>query len=240
MSIKYFYRVLFALLIILQAVFADSSKEFTNQVLSLIDERENAYLFRGKNPECDGSFAYDALRDQIKTYLSEAGKQISNDFKLICVSLLNPFEIREWHIEKKWFLKNRNKGYLQRHPLFGSFFNPSRIAMPCRKIFYAFDPDRLQILIPKLKKLLDNGSAEQSGCVIYLHCYAGKDRTGEAASCYLMHYKGYSYSDVVNISKQIAKRKLRSLSLNAIKWYAYYLLDVHHLPTIGDINDFIS
>lgn len=77
---------------------------------------------------------------------------------------------------------------------------------------------------------------QPSHFIIYIHCDEGKDRTGEAAACYLMQYKGYSYNDVVALDTKIAQRPIREHKLNAIRWYAFYLRDIEGISTIGTID----
>lgn len=69
-----------------------------------------------------------------------------------------------------------------------------------------------------------------------MHCNAGKDRTGEAAACYLMQYKGYSYEEAIKLDFNIAERSVEERELNAIRWYAFYLRDIEKISTIGSIE----
>lgn len=211
------------------------AERFNNNVLCLLDEREHTYLFRGNIPQRNGEFCYEELRNQIQKYLLKFDKPIFPDFKLICVSLLNSFADRkECKIESNWFKCHPDKGLVWRYPLFGYCCGPNHIPNELRKIFYYSDIDGLSYLMHQLKKMVDYKYSDD--IVIYMHCIAGKDRTGEASACYLMQYKGYSYNQAMEFNQQIARRKLRQMSINAIRWYAFYLCEIYCLPSIGAID----
>lgn len=210
-------------------------KHFDNKVLYLLDERNNTYFFRGKLPLNEGEFCYEELKSQIKCYLSECNKPISENFKLMCVSLLNSFaERKEYQMENKWFSCNPGRGWFWRYPLFGNLLSPHYIPAQLRQVIYFTDPDGIRYFLNSLNKLFNYEYGED--VVLYMHCKVGKDRTGEAAACYLMQYKGYSYQEAMSLNQKIARRKLRLPSINAIRWHAYYLRDVCHLPSIGQID----
>lgn len=203
-------------------------EEFENSVLCLVDEKDHTYFFRGKLPQQDGKFCYEELRHQIKSYLMSYDRTVSSDFKLICVSLLNHFaDKKESMIESKWFSAHPDKGWVWRYPLFGYCCSPHYVPKGLRRLFYFVDPDGVRYLVSQLKNLVDYDYGEDA--VIYMHCNAGKDRTGEATACYLMQYKGYSYREAMTFNQRIARRKLRLMSINAIRWNAYYLREVCNL-----------
>lgn len=137
-------------------------------------------------------------------------------------------------IESQWFQRQADGGWIWRYPLFGYGINPFYIPKNLRRIFYSIDVDGLNYFVRHLKKIVDFDYGED--VVIYLHCNAGKDRTGEAAACYLMQHKGYTFKQAMLLNQKIAKRKLRWMSVNAIRWYAFFLQECVHVPTIGEIN----
>ncbi|MGH2612544.1 MAG: dual specificity protein phosphatase family protein, partial [Rhabdochlamydiaceae bacterium] len=113
--------------------------------------------------------------------------------------------------------------------------NPVDISSEARDLILKHhDIDGLKYLMEQLRKLMDNTCS--TDFVIYIHCAAGKDRTGEASACYLMQYKNYSYHDAIALDQKIAGRGLKALSMNAIRWYAFYLRDILHFSTIGKID----
>lgn len=209
---------------------------FCNPVLSLLDENCHTYIFRGKLPQHDDKFSYDELTGQFNVYLSQSGAKLSPDYYLLCISLLNCTDAKERKIEYDWFRDNPDKGCLWSYPLFGSLINPSYMAPGLRVLFLRFDPDGIRSLIGQIRGLIEGSGNTERDVVIYVHCRAGKDRTGEAAACYMMQYQGYSYQQAVIFCRQIAGRKLRGPSVNAMRWHAYYLRDICHFPTIGCID----
>ena len=209
---------------------------FRNPVLSLLDENCHTYLFRGKLPQYDDQFSYDELTKQFNVYLSQSGMKLSPDYYLLCISLLNCSDAKERKIECDWFKSNPDKGCLWNYPLFGSLINPRCLAPGLRILFLRNDPDGIRSLIGQIRSIVKGSENSEKDVVIYLHCRAGKDRTGEAAACYMMQYQGYSFQQAVDLCKQIAGRKLRGPSVNAMRWHAYYLRDICHFQTIGCID----
>lgn len=221
MRIKIF---ILSLLFLHQALLAVESA--LPRSLSLLDHRGNTYLFRGKTPVVEGIFLEEELREAI---LQFEGVTLPQDFKLILVSLMNRFgDFKEVASERKW------EGELYRYPLFGAFFSPSCFPKPARSLLYIRDTDGLCRLMARLDAMMEENKTEDT--VIYLHCFAGKDRTGEASSCYLMQFKGCSYQDAVMDSERIARRPLNAMSMNAIRSYAYYLKEACFFDTIGAID----
>lgn len=211
-------------------------EDFDNAVFALVDCVDNTYLFRGKLPEKDGQFCYDAIENDARETLAQYGIELSSNIYLICVSLLNSTEASKIEIENDWFAQNPDKGCLWRYPLFGSMIDPRYLPSPIRKMSFPLDPDGLQYLIKNLRNLVNTKGPEGTDIVIYMHCNAGKDRTGEAAACYLMQYHGYSFKQAVALDHQIAQRNIRWMSTNGIRWYAYYLKQVHHIQTVGHVH----
>lgn len=71
--------------------------------------------------------------------------------------------------------------------------------------------------------------------IIYVHCEAGFDRTGEVIAAYQLRYQGNSYNQAYRNAVKVAGRNIRAFSKHGLQWYAYYLREVERLPTIGDI-----
>lgn len=239
-----FQRFLVVLLLSFSAVhavdpydaFNNPYDSFNNPGLTLLDEGPNTYLFRGKMPEVNGRFCYEALVEQFREILAEEGKELSKDFDLLFISLLNCSEARERRVEARWLAQNPERGRLWMYPLFGTWMNPLNFSSSFRRTVHACDIDGLQSLMVQLKEQMEIGLPDGRDLVIYIHCHAGKDRTGEASACYLMQFKGYSYNQAIYLNQMIAGRKLRRVSMNAIRWYAYYLRDVMNVDTVGAID----
>lgn len=211
-------------------------QDFNPGVLNLVDQHENTYLLRGNLPQKEGVFCYEGLVNAIKACLLEKGIVLKENFKILDLSFLNYiYEHQKIDIEKTWFEENPQSGCFWLNSLYGSFINPSILPEVIRNFtLNHHDVDGLKSLMHHLKKIVHHSC--DCDFVIYMHCAAGKDRTGEASAAYLMEYKGYSYNDAVTLDSQIAHRDLSYFSINAIRWYAYYLRDIKKLPWIGSID----
>lgn len=62
--------------------------------------------------------------------------------------------------------------------------------------------------------------------VIYFHCSAGKDRTGEVAGSYYQHILGWTFEEALFFDDKAVEnsRNIHVPSRNAMQWYCYYLL----------------
>lgn len=214
-----------------------SSGDFSPSMLYLLDQGKNLFFFRGNIPEINGAFCYSDLTQGMITYLSNMGITInSTDLKLIDVSLLNYHsDASKIQIEQEWFIRHPETGYFLLHPLHGSAINPGFVPEKIRNyILEHLDIDGLKVLMLKLKNLVD--AQYPTNFCIYIHCEQGKDRAGEASACYLMQYKGYSYKDAIALDTKIAQRPIHTNEQNGVRWYAFYLRDIEHLPWIGVID----
>jgi hypothetical protein len=211
-------------------------RDFNPELLYLLDRQLNTFFFRGNLPENKEGFCYDDLVNTIKKYLSNYNVSISDNFKIMDLSFLDYFEeSKKIEIEKEWFRQHSDKGCFWLNSLYGAWVNPVDLPERIRDfILCHHDIDGLKTLMSDLKKIIDSPCSLDF--VIYIHCSAGKDRTGEASACYLMQNKNYSYKDAIALDKQIAKRDLSSLSMNGIRWYAFYLRDIEKKPWIGEID----
>lgn len=218
--------------------FSDGTTEdFSHGVLYLVDSKDRTFLFRGNLPEENGAFCYTNLMNTIREALYQQGVKLSDQLTLVNLSFLNHVtESEEIKIEKEWFQQHPDSGKFWHHSLFGSLINPVQLSKEIRDFTIRHhDLDGMKSLMKKIHKALESDTLGDD-CIIYMHCNAGKDRTGEAAACYLMEYKGYSYKEALALDEQIAKRPLREMSINAIRWYAYYLREMKHLQSIGEID----
>lgn len=210
--------------------------DFNPGLLHLLDAEKNVFLFRGNVPEQNGCFAYMPIKEGVKKVLLEQGISIADEFQIMVISFLNyVYEHKELHIEKEWFRQHPQTGRFWDYSLFGSFINPLELSSAARKAVLRYhDVDGLKALMVDLENLMH--ASANSNLVIYIHCMAGKDRTGEAAASYLMQFKGYSYKEALAYDEQVAGRSLRHPSVNAIRWYAFYLRDIKGCHWIGEID----
>lgn len=215
---------------------ADNPVNFDSRKVFLLDQESNVYLFRGNLPLMDGYFDYSDLTNRVRQILAEQQIELSSDYQLIDLSLLHKrYYSVETAVEKDWFAANPQMGSFRLHPLYGCTTNP--LSVPSLMRYYmtkCYDFDGLNSFMKELRKLMEQTS--ERDMVIYMHCDEGKDRVGEAAACYLMQYKGFSYLDALVHNFRIARRHVQKPQYNAVRWYAFYLRDVLGMTTIGPIE----
>jgi hypothetical protein len=199
----------------------------------------NNFLFRGNLPVDGQNFDYDSLVSYLRNVASPS---LPATFKIVDVCLLWQFIPKDFiplEVEKIYWKANPDKGWFINEPIFGSLLPPPADATERNleediggATLYDHHDDHVQ----SIKSLLDNSgdNAKGENIAIYIHCDAGKDRTGEVTAAYEMTYLGKSYKTVMTESQQVAGREINVLNQHAIKWYAYHMQS--KIPTIGQID----
>lgn len=213
-----------------------SLSAFDPGLLDLVDVKDNTYLVRGDLPEIRERFCYNTLLKNISKKLSHYQIDQKNGLQLIVVSLLShEKEVKKIQIERSWLSHHPDQGEFFHYPIKGIEIDLSAMSKMRRKHFVdCRDYDHIQELNLKLSDLMSEKHDKPT--VIYIHCNQGKDRTGEVCACYLMKFKGRSYSNVKAESRFIAKRSINHKCANVVKWYAFYLRDVEKVSSIGLIE----
>lgn len=185
------------------------------------------WIFRGNFPKTtvNGTAEF-AFPNPMLGYLQqraqqEAGRSLPSSFQLQVFSFDNVFELKDVEIEIDYF-KNASHGTLTFWPLVGQLLPPQDVSSSDRAklagdnaTLWSIDqlPQRLTAL---RKAFLDETGPPQ---VIYYHCEAGCDRTGEFSASYYMSYLGYNVSRAYATDKTICGRDPEVLSNNAIGWW---------------------
>lgn len=185
------------------------------------------FLFRGNNPKENDAFAYDALVASLTAVAANHSLKLPTTFKLVDVSLLvglDPKESGDLKLEEDFFKANPTKGYLINWPLITDLIGPCIVSEHTR-IKEAtdghWDLDDLPAKVPVLRSLLHTeGSAMP--IVIYVHCEAGVDRTGEIMGSYVMGYQGKSYKEVLAFDDSVEPRPISFEAENGLQWMALY------------------
>lgn len=216
--------------------YGELKESLETKMLYLVDSANGNFLFRGNLPEKDGIFDYDGLVSDMKSCAEKQGKTLPETFSLIDLSFLNYVkESPEIDVEKNWFQANPSKGTFWLNSLYGTEVNPVDLPKDVRDhTLKHHDIDGLKALMQKVRAYVENKTAQCS--VVYMHCMAGKDRTGAASACYLMQYEGMSYDAAVSLDKKIADRDPYGHFMNDIRWYAFYLRDILNMSSIGKID----
>lgn len=195
-------------------------------------------LFRGNMPIQGKVFQYDDLVSAMK---AESSGSLPEDFVIVDVSLINHFvpgERAHLKVEQRFWKDNPAKGWLIHHPVYGALTSPNLYPVHERKRLERLpNIDHLDALIDQLHVLLTQPGPKGAPLLIYVHCEAGKDRTGETIASFGMKYLGQSYRDVLDAATALAERDISRFSKHELQWYGDYLADVLRIPTVGPITD---
>ncbi|WP_066015862.1 dual specificity protein phosphatase family protein [Endozoicomonas atrinae] len=203
------------------------------------NEQTGNYLFRGNMPLNSETFAYDELLGIMNVRSQEElGALLPESVKIIDVSLVNSIEKSEKrHLEKErsFFAQNPELGEVINRPIYGIPISVKHTHRKWRKHFSKkWGKDKLESLINNLSTWLNKN--QDIPVIIYVHCEAGFDRTGEVIAAYQLRFQGKSYHEAYQNAVEVAGRNISSFSKHGLQWYAYYLREVTRLPTIGDIQ----
>ena len=196
-------------------------------------------LFRGNMPVKEGVFQYDDLVQSMRNAAQAAGRALPAQFRIIDISLVNeltPGEKNDLAVEKAYWSSHPAQGQLINHPIYGSLTSPHDYPTDVRmRLERKPSLGHLGDLIEKIHTLLTTRSADGVPVLLYVHCEAGKDRTGEAIAAYSMKYMGVPYKAALVDADTIAGRDISRFSRNGLQWHAFYLTDVERIPTVGPI-----
>lgn len=212
--------------------------DFEPGLVSLISQDSGNYLFRGNMPISNKTFRYKELRASLEQ--AAPGKVLPKEIYLVDISLINsinPNEAADLEIETSFWKTNSTLGRLINHPVYGSLTSPNDYPKKVRRQLEKIPTlSNTDVLLENIHSLLQSRQLNGVPLVLYIHCEAGKDRTGEIAAAYAMKYQQSSYADAYANAKRIAKRDLGKNSRNELQWYAYFLKDIKKVSTVGDIR----
>eukprot|EP00003_Mantamonas_plastica_P021373 TRINITY_DN3458_c0_g2_i1.p2 TRINITY_DN3458_c0_g2~~TRINITY_DN3458_c0_g2_i1.p2 ORF type:complete len:148 (+),score=37.74 TRINITY_DN3458_c0_g2_i1:140-583(+) len=130
-------------------------------------------------------------------------------------------------MEKKFFEDNPHKGEFVHWLTVGSLLNPAKFPKDVRdrmgKELPDWQLDHLHERIPHLNSVLHQGAAKNVSTVLYVHCEAGEDRTGETSGSYYMQYLGWSFAKALAYDNHIESRDIHVESKYGMQWYCLYL-----------------
>ena len=186
------------------------------------------YLFRGNMPVLNGKFCYDKLIDNLKDVLHSHNMTFPTNSYMVDLTYINsyvPGESEDLKAEKLFWDENAKLGQMIHWPIIGSTIRPpadNAVVKSIIKEYMTHSLDRLDLKIPLLQQLLTIEYADVSW-LIYSHCEAGVDRTGEVSGSYYMEYKNMSFENAVKVDNSIVNRDMYVDSRNELQWYCYYL-----------------
>jgi hypothetical protein len=233
-------RHIYAQILEQQAGESTDLQKFSPAMVSLIalNSESGNFLYRGDMPINGQQFSYDELRSALKN--ATPGGALPDQYFVVDISLvnsINPQEAVHLGIERRFWKDNNELGQVINHPVYGSLTSPNDYSTEERKRLEKIPTlSSTDVLLENIQSLLLANQLNGLPLVLYIHCEAGMDRTGEVAAAYAMKYLGSSYADAYANAKRVARRELRSVSRNELQWYAYYLRDVQNVSTIGEIR----
>ena len=243
-----FSRSIFAVACVLACTMHASSALDYSRVW-LVDHVEGGnYLFRGDMPindtnKEDPTFAYDQLISYMRTRASSQGVTLPEDLYLVDVSLCNPFdggysaEVNYWKDGA-----HADQGELVQWPLgLAGIFPPciypedKRYSMANSSVWKVDKvPSRIEILHGMLTQSFPKTA------VIYVHCSAGCDRTGEVMGSYMMWYQNKNLTAMYAADTHECGRSPNYFSTSALEWFCYYVKDQRGDDALGNCCGFAT
>lgn len=198
-------------------------------------------LFRGNAPIAGGSFEIEPLRAALAAaaLASPTPSPLPARYRIVDVSLLNDLtESDALEIERRFWAEHPDDGSFVQHPIYGSLIDPGDLPTALRRTLERGPGlDRMDTLLERLRKLLRTPAADGIPSMVFVHCMAGRDRTGEVVASWRLRFEGVSYRAAVAEAQQVAGRAIVRYSRYGLKWYAFDLQDHGGVATIGPISD---
>ncbi len=191
-------------------------------------------LMRGNAPLDGDRFEYDALVEAMR---NAAGDAWPSRFRVVDVSLMNDIaEGESLDVERRYWAAHPERGRFIHHPVFGALSDPADYPRFLRHMVERWSGlDRMGDLLGQLQGLLQAPAVDGVAEVIYVHCRAGRDRTGQTIASYAMRHLGRSYREAIADAELVAGRAVVRFSRYGIAWYAHLLADREQISTIGPI-----
>lgn len=209
-------------------------------VVRLVDRGDGSphLLLRGNLPVGDSGFEYEFLLATLRDATLKAGAAWPERVQIVDVSLLNEIaDSRDLQIERRFWREHPHLGRFVHHPIFGALTNPTELPRPIRRALERSGGlDRMDELLERLRALLREPVREGVALAVFVHCRAGRDRTGQVIASYGMRHQRQSYRDAIANADRVAGRAVSRFSRHGMQWYAYKLADRDHIPSIGPID----
>ncbi|KAL4427485.1 hypothetical protein ABPG74_015188 [Tetrahymena malaccensis] len=191
----------------------------------LVDKIGKNFLFRTNSPVQGDSYQMSELQEAMIEKITQAGYQPPQDPKIHSYSLVWFYDsIKQNYTENKYF-KNHTEYQFSQYPIFGSIINPNSLPSFLAKFLAKYYPiwnhDNLNVLTKELRNSLQQ--QEERPKIIFFHCIAGEDRTGQVFGGYVMRYMNWTYQNALDFDNHVEERKIHNASKYGLNWYCYYL-----------------
>mmetsp|Transcript_52904 Transcript_52904/g.123634 ORF Transcript_52904/g.123634 Transcript_52904/m.123634 type:complete len:242 (+) Transcript_52904:4-729(+) len=228
-------RLVFVLLVLglVQADHSDWKPERVHFIDSAVVGTTRNFLFRGNEPtvknQTTGALYWplNAFKEQLaKVAQQEGNLTLPSDFFLIDVDFENVVtEATDINAEKHVFDSQQQDGKLINWPMIGDLTDPAKYPSSVRESMAKRLPhwqvDKLSAHVPEINQMLH--TKQEKPVVIYFHCEAGEDRTGEFCGAYQMHFLNFTYAAALKYADSIETRNIHKSSQNGMDWYCWYL-----------------
>jgi hypothetical protein len=223
-------------------IYSHSSESVHNvHNVHYVDSSGRNFLFRGGLPltQKHQVFNYNGLKQAIITAGITAGIKVPNDFFIIDVNLLNVEEAKDReriYVEQQFFKTNPRLGFIQVWGMVGTGISATNPSLASNRDYLGRNLDswlcdRLSSRIEILRQWLMGSSWPDSSVtanlpiVIYVHCVAGCDRTGEFIGAYYLRYmnKSWEQMNALNQSMCPHSRPYHCRNYRADQWYCLWL-----------------
>lgn len=221
-------RVIATIIFVLVAaffVFQKKARSMEESRVALVDVIGNNYVFRGSNPfehQEDGNvFSYKKLTSELNKSLIKNGHTRLDDYYLIDISLLD---------NDQYFVLKQEEEFFKNNPSLGAFQHLSTISQGLLLTRFdssfsrTFTDDYNAYVTAALKNIHDLAAAKtDKKTVVFVHCDAGRDRTGFITASYRMLYKDMTLKETIAQNIRDAGRTSNGFYASAIKSYCRYL-----------------
>jgi hypothetical protein len=184
------------------------------------------------------SLNYNGLKQAIIEASNDAGVRAPKDFYLIDVNLLNvedPTDRERIYVEQQFFKARPNLGFIQVWGMVGTELwanDPSPIVNRdyLARNLDGWLSDRLGVRVELVRKWLTGDmpvldAPPKLPIVIYVHCVAGCDRTGEFIGAYYLRYMHKSWPEMNRLNQSMChhNRPFHCRNYRADQWYCLWL-----------------
>ncbi len=219
-------------------VYIQSSEPVPN--VHYVDSAGHNFLFRGGLPLTNNerTFNYQGLKRSIIEAGNAAGVSVPSDFFIIDVNLLNienTVDRNRIFVEHQFFQTQPALGFIQVWGINGTGLQATDPQLAgCRNYLgHHLDSwlrDGLGSRIEKVRQWLTGEQADSRvvtdlPIVIFVHCVAGCDRTGEFTGAYYLRYMNKSWQEMNALNQQMCShnRPFNCRNYRAAQWYCLWL-----------------
>ena len=197
----------------------------------LVDQNGRNLFFRGADPVINGTdFAIDMLTQRMREAAQARGVNFPNQFHLVDISLLG-VEQGTIEIERRFFRDNPSRGQFINIPIFGLV--PEGLSRYLNGLatlindFTRLGGDSIaedRRAISTIRRQLTR-TDQSMPIVVYVHCIAGCDRTGEIIAEYRLRFnRNLTLTQAVNMNNNECGRPQALGNFQAVARYCNQVL----------------